>query len=78
MLYLQIISVVISAVFLGLTLPAGTWLGFEWAIGCVLFAVLFFGVCLLCKQYRANKEEQHAKQSEKREETTQEAQDSDK
>ncbi len=78
MLYLQIISVVISAVFLGLALPAGTWLGFEWAIGCVLFALLFFGVCLLCKQYRTGKEESDAIKEEKREETTQESRNTEK
>lgn len=65
MLYLQIICIVISAVFAGLTLPVGTWLGFEWAIGSVMLAVLFFGLCLLCKQTRAKKEEKSEKDTQK-------------
>ena len=59
----------LSAIFAGLTLPAGTWLGFEWAIGSVMLAVLFFGICLLCKQSRAKKEEQKADESQEKENT---------
>ena len=69
MLYLQIISIVISAIFAGLTLPVGTWLGFEWAIGSVMLAVLFFGVCLLCKQPLAKKDEQKNSKNQEKENT---------
>ncbi|MBQ8685924.1 MAG: hypothetical protein IJ514_07115 [Clostridia bacterium] len=57
LLYLQIAFIIIAAVFAAAALPVGTWLGFPWAIACVMLALLFFGLCLLCKQSRAKHEE---------------------
>jgi membrane protein implicated in regulation of membrane protease activity len=52
LLYLQITFIILSAICVGALLPVGTYLGWTWAGACILLAVLFFGLTLLCKQAR--------------------------
>ncbi|MBQ8291379.1 MAG: hypothetical protein IJX88_02560 [Clostridia bacterium] len=47
---LQVLFTVLSALCVAAVMPVGVWLGFAWAIGFILGAVLFFGLMLLCKQ----------------------------
>ena len=47
---LRILFTVISAVFIASIFPVGIFLGWGYAGGCGLFAVLFFLLMLLCKQ----------------------------
>ena len=54
---LRILFTVISAVFVASILPVGALLGWGWAGGCGLFAVLFFVLMLLCKQSQEFKEQ---------------------
>ena len=58
---LRILFTVISAVFVAAILPVGTFLGWGWAGGCGLFAVLFFMLMLLCKQSQEFKERDEKK-----------------
>ena len=53
LLYLQITFIILSAVCVAALLPVGTYLGWAWAGACILGALLFFGLTLLCKQTRA-------------------------
>ena len=57
LLYLQITFIILSAICVGALLPVGTYLGWTWAGACILLAVLFFGLTLLCKQARTAREE---------------------
>lgn len=50
LLTLQILFTILSALCIGAFVPVGAFLGWGWAIGCALLAVLFFGLMLLCKQ----------------------------
>ena len=52
LLYLQITFIILSAICVGALLPVGTYLGWTWTGACILLAVLFFGLTLLCKQAR--------------------------
>ena len=50
LLFLQITFTVLSALCVAAFMPIGAWLGWGWAIGCALVAVVFFLLMLLCKQ----------------------------
>ena len=53
---LRILFTILSAICIALVIPIGAFLGWFWAIGCALFALLFFVVMLLCKQSQENQE----------------------
>lgn len=53
---LRILFTVISAVFIALVLPLGALLSWSWAGLCVIGALLFFGLMLLCKQKQEENE----------------------
>ncbi len=55
LLYLQIIFTIVSALFLAAAIPVGALLNWAWALACGFFALLFFGLMLLCKQTLAMK-----------------------
>ena len=55
---LRILFTILSAVCIAVVIPVGAFGGWVWAIGCALFAVLFFGLMLLCKQSQQQKEGQ--------------------
>lgn len=50
LLVLQITFTILSALCVAAFMPLGAWLGWGWAIGCALVAVVFFLLMLLCKQ----------------------------
>ena len=56
LLYLQIALTILSAICVALVLPLGVWLGFGYAIGIALAALMFFMLMLLCKQTREFRE----------------------
>ena len=64
LLYLQIALTLLSAICVALVLPLGVWLGFDWAIGLALAALMFFMLMKLCKQtlqFREKTDEQAEK-----------------
>lgn len=61
---LQIIFTVISALFLAALLPAGAFGGWQWALVCVLAALIFFVLMRICKIYTSPKENEDAEASE--------------
>lgn len=56
LLYLQIALTILSAICVALVLPLGVWLGFGYAIGLALAALMFFMLMKLCKQTREFRE----------------------
>ena len=49
-LKLRILFTILAVICVGALLPIGTVFGFAWAGVCALFAFLFFGLMILCKQ----------------------------
>ena len=64
LLYLQIIFTIISAIFLAAAIPVGALVNWAWALACGFFALLFFGLMLLCKQTLAMKNAEDTKKNE--------------
>ncbi len=60
LLYLQIALTILSAICVALVFPLGVWLGFGYAIGLALAAVMFFMLMKLCKQTREFREKTNA------------------
>ena len=67
LLYLQITLTILSAICIALVIPLGAWLGFGYAIGLALAALMFFMLMKLCKQTREFREETNAPTEETKE-----------
>ena len=65
LLILQITFTILSALCIAAFMPAGTFLGWPWAIGLALAAVMFFMLMKLCKQSLQFREEEAQKEKEK-------------
>ena len=61
---LRIISVILSAIFVTAAFIIGTWLDFSWALICVAFAILFYGLTLHFKKKQEMKEKSEEKTPE--------------
>ena len=57
---LRIFFTILSAICIALIIPVGAFFGWFWAIGCALFALLFFVIMLIFKQSHENQEQQNA------------------
>lgn len=50
LLKLQILFTILSAICIAVIVPIGAFLSWSYAVVCILLALLFFGLMLLCKQ----------------------------
>ena len=55
---LRIIFTIVSAVFLGLAIPAGIFLEIPGIVGCIIFAGIFFLLMLIFKQKQEKQQDQ--------------------